>query len=70
MGSDKIKLKGSLSETFGKLKEIMAGGFWDDCICVCRGLMKDNPCDLKCKEFLNEELTNSHKEKNDRTIEY
>lgn len=53
--------KKSLSETFKALREI--GSAWDDVICVCRGLMKDSPCDVNCKEFNDESLTNSFKER-------
>lgn len=61
MNKDKNKSKTPLSDAFAKIRELGSG--WDDVICVCRGLMKDNPCDLKCKEFFDEQLTNSHKEK-------
>lgn len=48
--------KQGIAETFRQLREI--GSAWDDCICVCRGLMKDNPCDVNCKEFHDESLPN------------
>jgi hypothetical protein len=55
----------SIQKTFEELRELLKDSYWNDCICVCRGLMKDNPCECNCPEFLNEDLTNSHKEKNE-----
>jgi hypothetical protein len=38
------------------------GPAWDDVICVCRQLLKDNACSCNCKEFHNEELPNKRSE--------
>lgn len=56
---------GQVSDAFKKLREI--GSAWDDVICVCRELMKDNPCECNCKEFFDESITNSFKERNTQT---
>ena len=54
-----------MGEVLNAFKEIhdTIGTAWDDVICVCRGLIKDEPCECNCKEFHDESLTNSHKEK-------
>ena len=50
------KEKQGIAETLRQLREI--GTAWDNIICVCRGLIKDNPCEINCKEFHDEYLPN------------
>lgn len=59
----KKKSKKSLAQTFKELRAI-TGGHWDNVICVCRELMKDNPCDVNCKEFHDEILSNRYQSSN------
>ncbi len=53
--------KDGVAETFVRLREI--GSSWNDTICVCRELMRDDPCYINCKEFFDESLANSFKER-------
>jgi len=48
----------SYVETMKQLRESPLGEAWDKIICVCRQLIKDNPCDANCKEFHDESLPN------------
>lgn len=53
---EKLQKKETASETFTKLK--MSDSAWNDIICICRQLMKEEPCELNCKQFHDESLLN------------
>ncbi len=46
----------SPKEGIEKLREL--GSAWNNIICVCRELMKDQPCECNCAEFNDESLPN------------
>lgn len=48
----------SYTKAMQELKNSPLGEAWDNIICVCRGLIRDNPCDCNCKEFHDETLPN------------
>lgn len=45
-------------EAFDWLRESPVGKAWQNVKCPCRELLKDDPCDLNCKEFHDETLPN------------
>ena len=59
----KSKKNTNYVKAFQKLRDSGLGAAWDNVICVCRQIMRDDPCSVSCKEFHDESLPNERDKK-------
>lgn len=59
----KKKKHTNYTEAFQSLRDLGLGKAWDNVICICRQIMRDDPCSVNCKEFHDETLPNEYNKK-------